>query len=237
MKTPSSLLRVLFCFIAMLACSSFAKAAEYLIVSGGPALRQWEDLRLNGEQHDRWWANFIATALTRIKEVQKERPGTTITWLVYRPSYERRNAEDKKPYTSWIAEKPAKYGIKLQWFSSGPELIGYINSRGRNGVSGFEYFGHSNKFCFLFDYSSDIYAVSTGWLHQNDLSKLHSSVFTRDAYCKSWGCHTAEAMSDVWKKATGHYLEGAIGKTDYTDLHLRDNHVGLSTGSHWKKGR
>ena len=35
--------------------------------------------------------------------------------------------------------------------------------------------------------------------------------------------------------ATGLWLVGAYGKTDYTDLHLRDNRVGLSPGSHWKK--
>ena len=27
---------------------------EYILVSGGPALRKWEDLRAPGTQHDRW---------------------------------------------------------------------------------------------------------------------------------------------------------------------------------------
>jgi hypothetical protein len=216
-----------------------AQQTEYIICSGGPALRQWEDLRQPGQQHDRWWGNFVRTARVRMQEIQKTAPpGTIITWLVYRDAYARRTAEDGKPYSSWIQEKQAKYGIKVVWFSSGSDVINYINSgqnRSRTKISGFEYFGHSNKFCFMFDYSSDIYGVSSAWLHQADLKRIHSGAFARNAYCQSWGCHTGEAMSAAWQNATGVWMIGAYGKTDYTDLHLRDNRVGLSSGSHWKK--
>ena len=219
--------------------TSAASAAqyEYIIVSGGPAMRRWENLRRAGEQHDRWWGNFIATATNRIRELKKAQPDMPITWLVYRDSYIRRGGEDSKPYTSWVAEKQAKYGIKVVWFSSGDDVIQYINkgqSRWRTKIAGFEYFGHSNKFCFMFDYSSEIYGVSTSWLHQNDLRKISSGAFAPNAYCQSWGCHTGEAMSAMWKKATGLWMVGAYGKTDYTDLHLRDNKPGLSSGSHWR---
>ena len=62
-------------------CSGVASAqSEYIIVSGGPALRQWENLRKQGEQHDRWWGNFVRTARVRIEEVKKQEPlGTIIT--------------------------------------------------------------------------------------------------------------------------------------------------------------
>ena len=30
-------------------------------------------------------------------------------------------------------------------------------------------------------------------------------------------------------------MVGAVGKTDYSDMHLRDWHVGLSSGSRWVK--
>ncbi len=234
-RLPRWLLVLLAAFIVQ---SAHAQSFEYLIVSGGPALRKWENLRLAGEQHDRWWGNFIATAMARVKEIRKAQPTMPITWLVYRDAYTRRTAEDGKPYNVWIQEKQAKYGIKIVNFSSGDELINYINSgqsRSRVKIAGFEFFGHSNKYCFMFDYSSDIYAVSTAWLHQADLKRIRSSAFAPNAYCQSWGCHTAEAMSDAWKKATGVWLVGAYGKTDYTDLHLRDNRVGLSSGSHWKR--
>jgi hypothetical protein len=210
---------------------------EYLIVSGGPALRRWENLRRAGEQHDRWWGNFIATAVTRIREIRRTQPTMPVTWLVYRDAYARRGAEDQKPYTSWVAEK-AVLGIKIVYFTTGDELISYINrgqGRGRTKISGFEYYGHSNKFCFMFDYSSEGYGVSSSWLHQNDLRKINGSAFAPNAYCHSWGCHTGEAMSQKWQEATGIWMVGAYGKTDYTDLHLRDNRPGLSSGSHWRK--
>ena len=32
---------------------------RHVILCGGPALRLWEDLRVEQDQHDRWWGNFI----------------------------------------------------------------------------------------------------------------------------------------------------------------------------------
>lgn len=87
----------------------------------------------------------------------------------------------------------------------------------------------------MFDYSSDAYGTSSSWLHEVDLKRLNRSSFARDAFCQSWGCHTGESMSAAWKKATGLTLIGAYGKTDYTDLHLRDNHPALASGSHWRR--
>ncbi|MBX7210978.1 MAG: hypothetical protein K1X78_21915 [Verrucomicrobiaceae bacterium] len=217
-----------------------AQQSEYIIVSGGPALRQWENLRKPGEQHDRWWGNFVRTARVRIEEIQKQQPpGTLITWLVYRDSYLRRTAEDKQPLISNVESVRDKYKIRLVWFHTGDDVINYINgglNRGSTKISGFEYFGHSNKFCFMFDYSSDTYGVSSCWLHEADLKKIHRGAFARNAYCQSWGCHTGESMSALWKKATGVPMVGAFGKTDYSDMHLRNWHVGLSPGSHWRKG-
>ncbi len=217
-----------------------AAQSEYIIVSGGPALRQWENLRKSGEQHDRWWGNFARTARVRLEEVQKQQPpGTIITWLVYRDAYLRRAGEDRQPLTSNVESVRDKYNIRLVWFRTGDDVINYINSgmnRSRNKISGFEYFGHSNKFCFMFDYSSDIYGVSSSWLHEADLRKIHRGSFAKNALCQSWGCHTGESMSTFWKKATGVPMIGAFGKTNYSDMHLRGWRVGLSPGAHWRKG-
>jgi len=223
----------------LLASAPAAQAAsfEYILVSGGPALRQWEDYRRAGEQHDRWWGNFVATAMARIQELRRNQPGLPITWMVYRDAYTRRGAEDGKPYAAWCAEKQAKYNIKIVWFNSGSDVINYINkgvSRWRTKIAGFEYFGHSNKFCFMFDYSSDIYGASSAWLHENDLRRINKGAFAPNAHCQSWGCHTAESMSAAWKRATGIWMIGAVGKTDFSDMHLRNNRVGLSPGSHWR---
>jgi hypothetical protein len=226
--------------LALLAASITSAVAdtEYIVVSGGPAVRTFEDLRKPQEQHDRWWGNFIRTARVRMQEIHKTAPaGTHITWLVYRDGYVRRGASERQPLTQNVESVPKAYPfIKLVWFRSTDELIRYINggmSRWSTKISGFEYFGHSNKFSFMFDYSSDVYANSVCWLHQADLGRISGSAFAKNAYCKSWGCHTAESMSREWKRRTGVWMIGAQGKTDYSYMHERNWQVGLSSGSRW----
>jgi hypothetical protein len=230
-------LRLLLALLAASITSAFADT-EYIVVSGGPAVRTFEDLRKPQEQHDRWWGNFIRTARVRMQEIHKTAPaGTHITWLVYRDGYVRRGASERQPLTQNVESVPKAYPfIKLVWFRSTDELIRYINggmSRWSTKISGFEYFGHSNKFSFMFDYSSDVYANSVCWLHQADLGRISGSAFAKNAYCKSWGCHTAESMSREWKRRTGVWMIGAQGKTDYSYMHERNWQVGLSLGSRW----
>jgi hypothetical protein len=230
-------LRLLFALLAASLTSAIADT-EYIVVSGGPAVRQFEDLRKPQEQHDRWWGNFIRTARVRMQEIHKTAPaGTRITWLVYRDGYVRRAASERQPLTQNIESVPKAYPfIKLVWFRSTDELVRYINggmSRWSTKISGFEYFGHSNKYSFMFDYSSDVYANSTCWLHQADLHRISGGAFARNAFCKSWGCHSAESMSNEWKRQTGVWLVGAQGKTDYSHMHERNWQVGLSPGSRW----
>jgi hypothetical protein len=230
-------LRLLLVFLVASITSAVADT-EYIVVSGGPAVREFEDLRKPAEQHDRWWGNFIRTARVRMQEIHKTAPaGTRITWLVYRDGYVRRAASERQPLTQNIESVPQAYPfIKLVWFRSTDELIRYINSgmsRWSTKISGFEYFGHSNMYSFMFDYSSDVYANSTCWLHQADLNRINGSAFAKNAYCRSWGCHTAESMSREWKRHTGVWLVGAKGKTDYSHMHERGWHVGLSPGSRW----
>lgn len=240
MLSPISLLRLAAACLVFftIASTAAAQSGEYIILSGGPALRRWEDLRRAGEQHDRWWGNFVRPARVTIEALQKRLPpGTAITWLVYRDAYVRRTAEDRQPLVSFVESVRDKFKVRLVWYQSGNDVINYINrgmNRGRTKIVGFEFFGHSNKFCFMFDYSSDLYGVSSAWLHEVDLPKLRSGAFAKDAYCKSWGCHTAESMAAAWKKATGVKIIGAIGKTDYSDMHLRGWMPGLSSDAHWR---
>jgi len=191
--------------------------AEHVIVSGGPSLRKWENLRISEDQHDRWWANFIRAGTLRMAEVRKAYgPDAKLVWLVHRKSYEARGREDGKPYTTWITEQATKRRATLIWFDSSGDFIRALNSRPRGSIQTFDFFGHSNKYAFMFDYGSDIMAASTSWLHENELSRIKSSIFARNAYCKSWGCHTGESMSQAWKRAIGNSLEGARGPTTYT---------------------
>jgi hypothetical protein len=224
---------------ALLLAAFFAPASaqaqsngEYLIISGGPALRKWEDLRAPGTQHDRWWGNFIRPARVRIQEIQKQNPNAIITWMVYRNAYSMRSAEDQRDLISLVHSVRDTYRVRLIWFNSGDQVISHINNgfnRSKTKIVSFEYYGHSNKYCFMFDYSSIIYGASKGYLHQRDLQKINHRAFAKGAYCKSWGCHTGESMSGEWRRVTGHRMIGAIGKTDYTD----PVNVSLSPGSRW----
>lgn len=216
--------------------SSAQERGEYIIVSGGPALRKWEDLRAPGTQHDRWWGNFIRPARMRIQDIQAKDPGAMITWLVYRDAYTRRSVEDKRSLTALVESVRDTYHVKLLWFDNGGQVINYLNhgqNRSRLPICNFEYFGHSNKYCMMFDYSGAVYGASTAWLHEKDLPKINRGIFTRDAFCKSWGCHTGESMSRAWKRATGVPMWGAIGKTDYSNP---NGGVQLSFGGRWSKG-
>ena len=191
--------------------------ADHVIVTGGPALRKWENYRVTEDQHDRWWANFVRASTLRMAEIRKAYGSDApIVWMVFQPGYQARGREDGKPYTSWIAEQAAKRRVTLLWFNSSGNFLQQLNSRPRGSVKTFDFFGHSNRYAFMFDYGSDIMAVSTAWLHERDLPRIKAAIFDRNAYCKSWGCHTGESMSKVWKNATGIALEGARGPTTYT---------------------
>lgn len=192
-------------------------AGEHVILCGGPALRHWEDLRVKSDRHDRWWANFVRASTLRMDEIRKSYgPKASITWIVYRDGYVLRGKEDNKPYLSWIGEQAAKRNARLIWISSGEEAIDAINQQ--RDIITFDFFGHSNRYCFMLDYGSEVMAVSSAWIHEKDLGKLRRRSFNRKAYCQSWGCHTGESMSAVWKRQLGIPLVGAKGKTDYTAL-------------------
>jgi len=206
-------LRLLFLLCSL---ASPGAAADHVILTGGPTLRRWEDYRTKAEQHDRFWANFVRASTLRMTEIRHAYGADApLVWIVFRPSYEARGREDRKPYTRWITEVAAKYRATLIWINSSGDLIQAINNRPRQSIETFDYFGHSNRFCFMLEYGGEIMAVSTAWLHQRDLGRLKSSVFARNAYCKSWGCYTGESMSAAWKRALGVPLEGAKGPTNY----------------------
>jgi hypothetical protein len=156
---------------------------EYIVVSGGPAVRT-----VRGSASSRRSSTTAggetssAPPACACRRFTRPRPqGTHITWLVYRDGYVRRAClRAHQPLTQNIESVPKAYPfINLVWFRSTDELIRYINeggmSRWSTKISGFEYFGHSNKYSFMFDYSSDIYANSVRWLHQTDLETVSTA--------------------------------------------------------------
>ena len=46
-------------------------------------------------------------------------------------------------------------------------IIDYLNAgrpRDQVKIAGFEFFGHSNRACFMFDYSNEVDSASKSWL-------------------------------------------------------------------------
>lgn len=196
--------------------SDAAPDCEVVLVSGGVSLRKWEQYKSN--PHDRWWMNFIRAARIRIQQIRATEPGAQITWFVFRPSYLRRSGEEGRNLIELVDSVRDAYRVKRIYFSEAQQLVDYLNKgrdRKRFKIGDFEYFGHSNKACWMFDYSNFIDSASKVWLHEDDLHKLSRGIFEEDAYARSWGCHTGESMSRHFQQATGVALWGAVGKTQY----------------------
>jgi len=206
---------------------------EYIIVTGGVALMEWEKYK-GPEAHDHWWANFVRASRIRMEQLRQQYgPEAKITWLVYKTGYVRREAQEKQNLLPFIQSVAQKLNAKLVYFEKGQEVINYLNyGRMRNQfkIAGFEYFGHSNRACFLFDYSNEVDSASKVWLHETDLIKINPGIFTRDAFVKSWGCHTGESMNQKWASATGVRMWGAVGRTMYQ---MEDLPILSTAGGRW----
>ncbi len=212
------LLLLLFCFFCASAIAQTkVPPGEYIVVVGGPSMQEWE--KYKAEPHDHWWANFVHAARLRTEQLRAELgPDRLITWLVYKQGYLDRAVQEKQDLIANINSVRDKYHLHLVYFHSGSEVINYINHgppRSQMKVAGFEFFGHSNKACFMFDYSNVLDSASKSWLHESQLNQLDRRAFARGAYVKSWGCHTGESMSKKWKDATGVPMWGAVGRTQF----------------------
>ncbi|MEP7071194.1 MAG: hypothetical protein ABI839_02285 [Verrucomicrobiota bacterium] len=208
--------------LAFAAPAATAPRGEWVLLVGGVSMNQWEKYKT--QPHDHWWANFVHAARIRTEQLRAQYgPDLPITWLVYKPAYLERSKQDGRDLIELINSVRDKYNLHLVYFNKGGDVVDYLNNgRPRNDlkVAGFEYFGHSNKACFMFDYSNVIDSSAKAWLHQTDFVKINRNVFARDAYVKSWGCHSGEMMSDYWRKATGLHMWGAVGKTQYMSEEL-----------------
>jgi len=205
-------------FFAVAGPLNAAATPEYIILVGGPSLMQWEKYK-GAAAHDHWWANFVRAGRIRTEQLrEKFGPDAKITWLVYKQGYVDRAAQEKQDLLGHIDSVRAKFNLNLVYFHDGAEVINYLNQgqpRDQVKVAFFEYFGHSNKACFMFDYSSAIESACKSWLHDSELARINRRVFTRDPMIRSWGCHTGERMSKKWRVALGTRMWGVIGKTQY----------------------
>jgi hypothetical protein len=205
---------------------------EWIILVGGVSLNQWE--KYKAQPHDHWWANFVHAARIRTEQLRAQfGPDLMITWLVYKPAYIERAKQDGVDLIGDINSVRDKFNLRLVYFNKGGDVIDYLNNgqpRTSVKVAAFEYFGHSNKACFMFDYSNVIDSSAKAWLHETDFSKIDRRIFAKGAFVKSWGCHTGEEMSRYWHAATGTRMWGALGKTQFMDVELP---ILTSEGGKW----
>ena len=200
--------------------AAHAQSSEYIILVGGPSIEKWEKFKT--EPHDVFWGSFIRAARTRVQQLRQTTipigSPTQLTLLVYRKGYVTRGRQDNRDLVGLVNSVRDTYKVNLVWFNSGGEVFNYFNGgkpRGSVKVSGFEFFGHSNRACFMFDYSNEVDSCSKAWMQEDELARLSRSIWAPKAYVKSWGCHTGESMSQKFYDATGVKMIGAIGKTTY----------------------
>src|SRR5438067_833473 len=139
-------------FLTLVAGASAAQKTEYVLLVGGPSMYQWE--KYKAQPHDHWWANFVRAARLRTEQLRAQYgQDQLITWMVYKQGYVDRATQEKQDLIALIESIKEKFGIHLVWFDRGREVIDYLNhgnSRDTAKIGGFEYFGHSNKACFMF---------------------------------------------------------------------------------------
>jgi hypothetical protein len=233
----ASLLFILVLTGTLRAEANFQK--EYIVITGGPSLIEWE--KFKKVPHDHWWANFAHASRIRLDELRQQfGPEARITWLVYKPSYVRRSArQEKQDLIKQLVSIQQKTGANLVFFNNQKQLLDYLNAgkpRDQVKIANLEYFGHSNKCCFMFDYSNEIDSGSKVWLHETELKQIDRNDFAPHAFIKSWGCHTGESMSALWRRATGQRMIGAIGSTDYSGSDAPGWHPALgSSEGRWVK--
>src|ERR1043165_8762341 len=142
--------------------------------------------------HSRWRAIFVRAARIRTEQLRTALgPEAKITWLVYKQGYIDRARQEHQDLLSYIDSVREKFNLNLVYFQNGTDVINYLNSghpRDRVKISGFEYFGHSNRACFMFDYSSNVDSASKSFLQENQVGAIHRNAFTHDATIRSWGC-------------------------------------------------
>src|SRR5947207_11185959 len=207
------LLPILFLALLVRLAPAAPVPGENIILVGGPSLMQWE--KYKAQPHDHWWANFIHAARIRTEQIRAESgPNAMITWLVYKQGYLDRAQQDKQDLIALIDTVRVKFNFKLIYFQNGDDVINYLNSgqpRDSVKVADFEYFGHSNAKCFMFDYSSNIESACKSWLHEDERKKSNGRVFAGGAFVKSEGGVAGEDMGQTGDGSAAGQQREAVG--------------------------
>jgi hypothetical protein len=190
-------------------------AENHIIIVGGTSV--------NNATHDANPWNFINPAIRRGKALK-----TSVSVILYTPSYERRVANQKKEHSS--VENPKK---DPQYFANKVESVAKDNKftlykitsaadltaklKTFTSIATIDYFGHSNPNAMFLEYSSLEDSVSKDYWQASDAPTIKPSQFTKSAVFASYGCNQgdagalAEKLREVWRIRT----IGSRGKTDF----------------------
>src|SRR6478672_2859045 len=174
-------LLLIFLSLALLTAAN-ARAAvpngECIILVGGPSLMEWEKYKT--QPHDHWWANFVRAARIRTEQLRAQYgPDAKITWLVYKQGYIDRGVQEKMNLLEFIDSVRQKFNLNLVYFRNGDDVVNYLNNgqpRDQMKVAFLEYFGHSNKARFMFDYSSNVDSAAKSFLHQSQFVGINRRI-------------------------------------------------------------
>src|SRR3982750_265500 len=124
MKSRLALLILLTAFVS---AAAQAQQREYIILVGGPSLKQWEQYK--AQPHDHWWANFVRAARLRTEKLRDGLgPNAPITWLIYKQGYLDRQPQENQDLIALIESVRDKFNINLVWFKNGVDVINYLNN-------------------------------------------------------------------------------------------------------------
>ena len=127
----------------------------------------------------------MTSARIRTEQLRKAHGSAArITWLIYKKGYVERSREDGANHIQTIMSRARQLNARLVWYDTTKEVISYLNrglNRRKVKIATFDFFGHSNKFCFLLDYSNEILGASRCFLHQRRLNEGSSQCFRQVA--------------------------------------------------------
>ncbi len=119
------------------------QAREDIVLTGGCALRFME----HGKAPSRTTSTGSISstpASSGCSTLRQEHPGDILTWLVYKPAYQRRSRRWAWTSSRNCSRRPKSVGARLVFFSTKEELIGYLNKgydRDKVKIADFDYIG------------------------------------------------------------------------------------------------
>lgn len=228
--------------------------ATWIVVSGSPSVFDPSD----PDHHDRAWDNFVRDPLLRAYRGEwPQRRGEEVAWLIYRPGYELRWADDHRrgadkstklapgatDYMTHLEYRAKQHGWTLGWIRSAGEIWSTINVLTEHSLTRLWYYGHArdDMWLWLQHRSSDHAAVGPDaravWL-QSSIEAKHAKFFEAapPAYdtnrsTKFFGCNS-DKFAKAWATTFKVYAEGAQGRTDYEQILTG---AGTGAGCTWLK--